>query len=130
MDARINWDINEMFELRRKGWSYAALGRKYKKDHTTMMHHCRINRIVPLVPVFYQREVATKNCKKTIVVSVSNLLPELPKPKEYKYDHLINELMKPGKTYKQYLKEALKRPAERHYDNVFGDAYRVKSEME
>lgn len=32
----------EMLSLRRKGYSYIQLSRKYKVDHTTIIHHCQM----------------------------------------------------------------------------------------
>ena len=46
MASRENFTRNldylpEMFELRKKGWSYLQLGKKFNKDHTIILAHCK-----------------------------------------------------------------------------------------
>lgn len=103
---RMDFDLMEMFVLRRAGWSYSSLGRKYRKDHTTIMHHCKKHAVVPLVPVFNPRE----NNMKMIPVMVveKRFVPG-------KYDAYLAQQTNPGKSYKQYLAEAKKRPIEKDY---------------
>lgn len=55
MDARITYDLEEMFELRRKGWSYKSLGKKYGRDHSTIVHHCLKNEVYPEARVIPNR---------------------------------------------------------------------------
>lgn len=125
---RMDYDIEEMFSLRRAGWSYSALGRKYGKDHTTIMYHCNEHGVVPEVPVKPFRNpvrafvkalekrrpfVWDKETKKFIDPSQAKIEP--PAPKVDKYAEIISPKTKKPRSYASLLKEAMRRPAERHY---------------
>lgn len=108
---RMNFDLHEMFSFRRAGWSYSDLGRKYGKDHSTIMHHCRKYGIVA--------EVLISRRKPRILKKRQGVLPKVKKsptvPKTDKYAHILYPPTKKARSYKSYLKEAMLRPTERHY---------------
>lgn len=109
---RGGFDVIEMLELRRQGWSTPALGRKYGKDHTTIIYHCRKFNIQPSGPSISLKFVLEK--KNNLPREVKPPEPP-PPPAVHKYDYLINEMMYAGKTAKQYQQDALQRPVESHY---------------
>lgn len=94
------FDVEEMLELCKDGWSYSELGRRYGKDHTTILYHCRKHGI---------RAVGT---------------PTEP-PKPHKYDYIFNESINPGKSYKEYLAEAMERPDEKAYREKFANLFDI-----
>lgn len=89
-----------MIELRLSGWSYSSLGREFGKEHTTIMYHCK-RLIESERPTRLEEEEYSDNPLKLCVVP--------------KYAYLMDEKLCEGKTYKEYLAESLKRPAEKHY---------------
>lgn len=106
-----------MLELRKQGWSYSALGRRYGKDHTTILYHCEKANVAPEVPVVIQK---TFKNEKIINVAIEPKEKEIPKPppKPDKYANIISPKEKKLRSYASYLKEALRRPIERHYFNT------------
>jgi hypothetical protein len=110
------FDVMEMLELRAKGWTYSELGRKYGKDHTTIMHSCKKFGVVPNQPVPAQR----------IPKVPSDPFQEEERPMKKKkkiqdkYAYIFDEPVNPGKTYAQYMADARKRPAERQYMETWG----------
>lgn len=93
------FDVNEMLVLRSQGMSYTALGRKYGKDHTTIMYHCRRFGITPpRKPLAYKREKVYID-------------PAYIPPPPHKYDSIWNEKINPGHSYKYLLKKARERDA-------------------
>lgn len=119
MGPQYTFNVNKMLELRVLGWSYSALGRHFHKNHTTIMYHCIKWQIVPLkqpppVPKMQYTEEEVELLKEAAAP-----------PKVYKYpdpfakDGPIN----PGKTYKQYIAESLKRETERNYHKTYYEHY-------
>ena len=54
--------LYEMFDLRKKGWSYIALGRKFNCDHTSIIYQCQKNNIQKIIyPI---KKVQKKEIKK------------------------------------------------------------------
>lgn len=79
--------------------SYALYG----KDHTTIIYHCLKHGVVS---------------KPKVVRILEKLHPSKPAPPEkkvHKYDYIFNEPRNPGKSYKEYLAEAMERPDEKAY---------------
>ena len=111
----MDFNLEEMFELRRAGWSYSALGRKYGKDHTTILFHCEKHNVAPEMPLQARIRPATAS----EVVEKIKLHQEPPKavqkPKEDKYANILYPKTKPGRNYKSYLKKAMKDPVYQHY---------------
>jgi hypothetical protein len=103
---RMNFDLHEMLNLRRSGWSFSALGFKYGKDHTTIMHHCKKHGVVSQIPVYTSRG----NVPRPMFIEEvrKNFIPG-------KYDEYLSQPTNPGKTYKQYLAEAKNRTIEKDY---------------
>ncbi len=108
----LTFDIRAMLELRAMGVSYSELGRKFHKDHTTIMHHCVKYGVYPSHPA--TTEVPA--IKWQYYVEPEPVY-EAPVPK---YAHLIEEDAGRNKTYKQYLAESLARKAEKHFSEKFG----------
>lgn len=83
--------IYQMLILRSQGSSYPQIGKLYNKDHSTVIHWCRrfnvdIGKPVPSVEQF------------DIIINKKS------QPREYKYMHLIDEPINPGKkNYQAYL---------------------------
>lgn len=91
----MNFDLQEMLVLRRQGWSTVALGARYNKDHTTIVYHCRKAGLIHTV----------MHITTTSTMLKAAQLAALPS----------EERINPGKSYRQYLAESLKRDTERHY---------------
>lgn len=112
-----SFDIQEMLHYRSLGMGFSELGRKYGKDHTTIIYHCKRYGVTPAVapPDLGTLEVVPSY--------------EPPPPREkYKYQHLLEEEdLNPGKTYKQYLAEALKRPVEKRYHEIYYTHFTVEA---
>lgn len=114
----IDFDLNEMLSLRVLGWSSLRLGQKYRKDHSTILYHCKRHKAFPGGVEPKQVEVEAKRIWKA-----PKPAPEAPKrlPRPYKYAHLLEEKINPGKaSYADYEAEAMKRPAESAYRKVYG----------
>lgn len=79
--------LNEMLELRKKGWTYVSLGFLYGVDFSSIYHECKKFHVEPPVK-------ATRSNKAGIVLSPDNILKVVGlKPKKIK-------------TYADYLKDA------------------------
>lgn len=79
-------ELEKIFELRRQGWTYQAIGLLYDKDHSTIVHHCKKHGVVPLI------EVVKHDAGRPLRYK------EPPKPPG-KYDHLFDEAINRGKLY-------------------------------
>ncbi len=99
------FDVNEMLKLRAMGWGFSELGRKYGKDHTTIMYHCQKFGVVafeppPLMP----------NIEWIVERETDNIFTRQQKGRS-KYDYLLLEAdgkINEGKSYKQYIEDAKK----------------------
>ncbi len=110
--GRMDFDLKRMLKLRRAGWSLSALGYEFGKDHTTILHHCRKHGVEP------EMEVTQRG-------SVLKLPPKpkwKPKPRqkiEDKYADIFDRPVRMGRSYASYLSEALQRPTERQYMELY-----------
>lgn len=127
----MDFDLQEMLALYATGeWSSAALGRKYGKDHTTILHHAKKAGIVPDPNASRRKRVAPPSAKFMIPQRAKS---KLAPPVVDKYAYLFDPPINPGKTYAEYQAEALKRPAEAHYAGLYTevpytlDAARIKA---
>lgn len=116
----VGFDLEEMLELRRKGWSFKALGFKYGKDHTTMVHHCHRNNVHPEGREFRKpkRRILKRIKPVKVVPKIEKPVwkPKPQEPKVDKYAEVYDYQERPStRSYASYLKEALKRPVEKHY---------------
>lgn len=111
------FDVMEMLELRAQGWTFAALGRKYGKDHTTIIHSCKKFSVVPNQPV--RNERIKKGLPGSFQMEEKSVLKKKKRIQD-KYAYIFDEPVNPGKTYEQYLAEAKKRPIEKHYLETWG----------
>jgi len=111
------FDVMEMLDLRSQGWSYSALGRKYGKDHTTIMHSCKKFGVVPNKPIPVQEEKPKNGVADTFYEEEK---PVVKRNIQDKYAHIWDEPVNPGKTYEEYMADARKRPAERRYMETWG----------
>lgn len=105
----IGFDLEEMLELRRQGWSYSALGFKYGRDHSTMVRHCLKAGVEPIIPIRRRP-------------SVPEVIPWVPKAKEPivdKYAYVFDTPIHAGRSYESYLAEAMQRPTERAYMEMY-----------
>lgn len=104
-----------MIQLRKEGWGYSALGKKFSKDHTTIMYHCiRLG----LGTSKKGRGELTSDGVKEYLLRKNGITP--PPRKVHKYDYLLYEKnVNPGKSYKEYLKEALQRQTDRNYYKTY-----------
>ncbi len=103
----VNFDLQRMITLRVDGWSYSALGREFQKDHTTIMYHCR------------RLGLSGAPLRKVKVPEIFSLVVKRPPSQPPKYALLLETPLNPGKTYKEYLEEALRRPIERRYHKIY-----------
>jgi len=87
------FDILEMLSLRENGWSYSSLGRRYHKDHTTIIYHCQKWNVYKLPP------------QPPPILDEEDIAPPLPPVRLYKYDYILNEPVCKGKRYHEYLAE-------------------------
>lgn len=84
--------LYEMLELRRQGMSFPQIAKRYDKDHTTIMYHCKKHHVYPNCPPLIYEEFLTPKKK-----------PEpIPGPK---YARIIFEEVNMGKaSYEEYVK--------------------------
>jgi hypothetical protein len=117
---RLDYDIQEMLQLRREGWSLLRLALKFNRSHCTILYHCKRNAVEPEQP----RQRTPKFFVPTRVGIFKKRI-KVRKPGD-KYLDLIDEPVQKGKSYKEYLAESLKRSVERDYYTKFGDAEGIK----
>jgi hypothetical protein len=105
--------LDKMLEERRNGASLLFLGRKYKKDHTTILYHCKRHGVVPLVVI---PKVSRTQAQIEIEYDASYMIPE------EQLDFLEQTFLpadegpiNPGKSYFSYLRAAMKDPIFKHY---------------
>lgn len=146
----MDFDLSEMLELRKSGWSTLALGRRYGKDHTTILHHCKKRGIEPPQ---YKFHTLRKSAVCVPKIQKTPLTEEERKALRVKvaHDQALKQFVKSSsetgltegqialekvwiesggaafvskrtreKTYAEYLREAQKRPTERYYDERVG----------
>lgn len=118
----ITFDIKQMVKLRILGWSYSALAKKFKKDHTTIIYHCQ------RLGVKTKQQLEQEQMDTIDGLFIREGFPEeieLPPPKvAHKYAHLLEEKLNPGKRYQDYLADALKRPVEKRYHDIYNTNHR------
>lgn len=103
----MDFDIDEMLLLRAQGWSTIALGRKYNKDHTTILYHCKKHGVMVLVYKRHTKESAEEEQEEYFP-------PMQPvAPKVIKYAYILEERRNPGKSYKEYVAEQKRRAQEK-----------------
>lgn len=89
--------LQEMLELRGKGWSLPALARKYHvTDHSAIQYHCKRNNMYfghenkkNLTVFYHSRQSSIRSILSIVLMS---WMPE-------------SERINPGKTYKEYVAE-------------------------
>lgn len=112
---RLDYDIQEMLQLRREGWSLLRLALKFNRSHCTVLYHCKRNGVEPE----QQRIKIPKFLVHTRPSSFKRRI-KIRKPGD-KYLDLIDEPVQQGKSYKEYLAESLQRKAERDYYERCGE---------
>lgn len=95
-------DIEEMFELRRQGWNYPALSEKFGICKEVIFAHCK------------------KNHLTTKELLAAGVVMHKKRPPLYRGLQDDGEQINPGKSYAEYLQEALKRPTEAAYGHHIG----------
>lgn len=136
--SRMNYDLEEMLELRRQGWTTPALGARYGKDHTTILHHCRkhgvepparsgaaTKQVIPGICAHCEKEIENHRRKKfcsrdCLIASFAKPVKWQPKihVPSHKYIHIIDEPEQTrGHDYSWYLDQAKKRSIEADYFN-------------
>lgn len=90
--------LKEILRLHNLGWPSNKIGRKFGKDHSTILYHLRKLGVAPRGRGYYPPAPL-----QNIVVSLGNY---------NKYDYLFNEPVNQGKTYKEYLKASGKSKAD------------------
>jgi hypothetical protein len=110
------FDVMEMLELRRQGSTYSELGRKYGKDHTTIMHSCKKFGVFPNMPM----PQVIKLKKGIDKLFLDDEKPVVHRNIQDKYAYIFDEPVNPGKSYEEYMADARKRPAERRYMETWG----------
>lgn len=85
--------LNEMLALRKEGWSYAAIGIKYDRDHSTIVYWCQKSGITPIGLRKIKRVYRPRAYKNVVL------------PESLMVEERINE----GKSYAEYLEEDRKR---------------------
>lgn len=99
LDKKGYEQVYEMLILRSIGWPYLRIAAYYKKDHTTIMYHCKKYNVTigtPLDAIFVPEEVDKQQYWELRIEAVQ----------DYKYRPLIEEPINRGKlSYEDYLKE-------------------------
>lgn len=145
IDSRITYDLVEMLQLRAIGWRHQELAKKYNRERTTLLHQCKKWGVEPgaivsvdaegtPIVLGYDPKIITvrspnasykamkESISKKVVVPQPEkdllILPTPPPPpdppKPPKYADLFEEDCR-FRTYKDYLREAKKRPIEARY---------------
>ena len=103
--------LEEMFELRRKGMTFAAIGKLYGKDHTTIVHHCKKYGVVPDGTVLTKLETGFlyRTEKRVAIDQAREEIRRIKKKRmadeKVKYRLILEEPRAQGKLYSEYLKE-------------------------
>lgn len=104
--------LGEMLELRRQGISSKVLGRLYHKDHSTILYHCKRNRVYPPKP-----EKLPELAREDIYIDPIDEATAHP----MQYEEIIELSRRPAKSYKEYQREDWDRSAEtRSYFRQYG----------
>lgn len=118
----MDFNLREMLQLRGEGWSYSALGRKYNKDHTTILYHCLRLGVAKNQPP----SLASIQEMERLKINEQGEIEEEEEEEEVviprvapKYAYLVDEEVNRGKMYHEYLKEMLTRPIERRYYEIY-----------
>jgi Helix-turn-helix domain len=82
--------IQEMIQMRKAGFSFSAIGRKFGKDHSTILYHCK------KAELFKFRTPRGKKRDKTWAVYDASPRPEIIED---------GEVINSGKDYIDYLAE-------------------------
>ena len=93
--------LREMLNLYLAGWSSVSLGKKYKCDHTSILHQIRR---AGLTNVHRIRVIKQEKVKQEAIY-----YPVQKTESKGKYDYIFLEEVNPGKTYKEYLAEKAQR---------------------
>lgn len=89
--------LQEMFTLRKAGWSSTLLSKKYGCDHTTILYECRKYGIYP--------ERLIRINKERIIMATPKPIKPKTQQQTHKYAHLIFEPLNQGKMYRSYLEQ-------------------------
>lgn len=131
----MTFDVEAMLELWKTGkYTYNELARRFKKDHTTIMHHVKKAGLwVPMIPqprildcagggekTKFNRGLFNADPLRVHDNSILNRPLKVPEikapPVVHKYDHLLYEdVNTKTKTYAQYLAQAKKRKGGKWY---------------
>ena len=97
--------LEEMLSLYSKGWGFKQLSRKYGCDHTTIMHHVRLYKVVPVKLSELQKKNLTKRIAKIQKYQYSKKPPEEKVFQEpSKYQHITDRTINHGKArYRDYV---------------------------
>lgn len=78
IDYRIDYDLNEMVRLYERGWSLNALGRRYHRDHTTILH--QLKKIIP--DRYYEIRNTRRTVKANKIDDENNPIPFIRKNRD------------------------------------------------
>lgn len=96
-------NLSRLLELYQAGWRLTQIAEEFSCDHTSVLYQVRKH------GVWGQRSFILPPRKPQLMerFSVSVFVPSKSKNMNtHKYEYVIEELSRPGKTYKQYRKEA------------------------
>lgn len=105
---RNTFDVDEMLALRRVGWTFTRLAQAYEVDHSTIIYHCQKHKVEPETDARIGVDRPVKELKKR--ASTKKVLPEVKPMTPSKYEDLLTEPIRRGKSYEEYIKENDSRP--------------------
>lgn len=112
----LDYDVEELLQLRREGWTFQKLAARYDRNHTTVRFQCRKHNVKPMVSFPFRTASSYAFIKR-----VRQRRPDTRKPiLADKYIDLMDEAIGPSKSYREYKKEALQRPIEKKYEATYG----------
>jgi hypothetical protein len=90
--------------MHRAGFPSTAIAREFGKDHTTILYHLRKLGVPRGLGRGYRRPML--HAEAVVIAS-----PGARRPKNSPYDHIFDEPVNPGKSYREYVQEACRKRA-------------------
>lgn len=103
-------DLQKILELHREGMSSGNIGKKFNRDHSTIIYHLKKFRAIGVLETNTNVTMRVRNYKG---IYIPPKVPGLYENQTYRYKEILEEPKNPGKSYKQYLKEASQKANDR-----------------
>lgn len=100
--------LSQILKLHNAGFPSTFIAKKFGKDHTTILYHLRKLGVPRGLGRGYRRPMVAVS----VMVISTTVQAQVRIPKTSPYDHLFEEPICQGKSYKEYLKASGRTPKE------------------